>query len=63
MTGERQADGAGKAAPPKQTIVRRVEAAVTKLFAPADKYHPEQYYLRGRPGPKAKAKTKGSDEK
>jgi hypothetical protein len=63
MTRERQADGAGNTARPKQAIVRRVEAAVTKLFAPADKYHPEQYYLRGRPGPKAKAKAKDSDEK
>ncbi len=58
MTPKPPAEGAGKTARPKKTIVRRVEAAVTKLFKPADTYHPEQYYLRGRPGPKAQAKAK-----
>lgn len=56
MTGKRHADDAG-AEQSRQTIVRRVEAAVAKLLKPSDKYHPEQYYLRGRPGPKAKAKA------
>ncbi len=57
MTGKRHAGAGEGAAHHKENIVQRVEAAVTKLFKPADKYHPEQYYLRGRPGPKAKAKA------
>ncbi len=63
MTGERQAGGGADGARPKQTIVRRVEAALAKLFRPADTYHPEQYYLRGRPGPKAQARVRDDREK
>jgi len=53
MTGERPADNADKNAPAKRAIVRRLEAAWAKVFGPADAYHPEEHYLRGRPGPRA----------
>ena len=36
--------------------MQRIETALMKIFRPADGYHPEQYYLRGKPGPKAQAK-------
>ena len=52
MIGERPGGG-GR---PKQSIVQRLEAALAKAFRPTDTYHPEQHYLRGRPGPKAQAK-------
>ena len=58
MSGERQIEDADDGAKPKQTLGRRVEEALAKLFKPADTYHPEQYYLRGRPGPKAEAKAR-----
>ena len=60
MSRDQHAADAGNTTRPKQTIVQRMEAAVTKLFKPADTYHPEQYYLRGQPGPKARAKAKDS---
>ena len=60
MMAQRHADNSP---PGKQSIVRRVEAALAKMFKPADTYHPEQYYLRGRPGPKAQAKASKDHDK
>lgn len=56
MTGQQRGDEADNGARAKQSIVHRVEMALTKVFRPDNAYHPEQHYLRGRPGPKAQAK-------
>ena len=63
MTGGRPVDNADKSARAKRGIVRRLEAAWAKVFGPADAYHPEEHYLRGRPGPRAQAKHHHDDGK
>ena len=63
MMGQRHADDLGSGAQPKRNFLRRLEAALAKVFKPNDTYHPEQYYLRGRPGPKAQAKQHHDDGK
>lgn len=63
MTGERQVDGADSSGQPKRNIVQRMETALAKILGPSDAYHPEQHYLRGRPGPKAQAKQRHDHEK
>ncbi len=59
----RPADNGDKGGRPRRGLVRRVEAALAKMFRPADSYHPEQHYLRGRPGPRAQAKHNHDDGK
>lgn len=63
MTAQRQVGGADSGEPPKRTIFQRVEAALAKMFRPTTTYHPEQYYLRGRPGPRAQAKREHDGER
>jgi hypothetical protein len=63
MTGQQRGDDVANGVRAKRTIVQRVEVALAKLFKPDNAYHPEQHYLRGRPGPKAQAKHEHEDRK
>jgi hypothetical protein len=59
MTEERQV-GSARA---QRSIVQRVRTALAKMFKSQDAYHPEQHYMRGRPGPKTQAKAHHDGEK